>query len=733
MQLLGGLRPSFFLAMWFEHLFQWPDELPEQISVPQLSLEAVAIDLRQCRYLEAERRLRALAVCRGLISSAELLLAQACLSFSRGQFASVLSLLEAPEFQETDAPLRRLLFYMRVNTSLQHSRPIDPSWMSSRVWACDLHWPPFLTTQAAIALRTGQLDQCSQLLQSLVGPLSLEAVRLKSALLIRRQQAVEGSQLLEQAVQRAPLDLELRADYLNSLLEARSQQGTIPAAREALARFGEHPRLLGSLCTIKLLQRQPSLALRAGLAQRLSQRAVALDGIRLSNLFVGYEQTGHPDWMQFLSAQALESIAGNLSLQENRCLQLASVQSDLAPEQTRQVVNSYNTLPLGQPWRPEDCPRSAPDEPLRIGWVTGDVCQHPVARFLLGFFEAYAGRSRHTHILVNLKDHGNESYQDKFASVPGLHLLDASQNDNLTRLSTIRRAKLDLAIDLSGWTGGHFMRGFLSRLAPVQVNYLGYFASTGLPSMDAWLGDTSLFPTPMVEWSSERIVRLPRCFIAWQPSRLLDDFHARVTEAPTGDIRFGCFNHNRKLSNDVLALWGRLLSSIPGSRLVLKANASSDPYTQTLLVRRMRRVGLDPDRVIWLPLAPSHREHLEQYRHVDVALDSYPNGGCTTTCEALWMGAPVITLTGTHYVSRMSTAVLNGANLPHFCASTPEEYIAIAQDQAMRLHELRQSRDQWRRQILSSPLGDAADLMGHLEDAFSSLVNVQLASNRYVV
>ncbi|PTT87665.1 transcriptional activator domain protein, partial [Pseudomonas sp. HMWF031] len=87
------------------------------------------------------------------------------------------------------------------------------------------------------------------------------------------------------------------------------------------------------------------------------------------------------------------------------------------------------------------------------------------------------------------------------------------------------------------------------------------------------------------------------------------------------------------------------------------ANASSDPSTQVLLVRRMRRAGLDPERVIWLPLAPSHREHLQQYAQVDVALDCFPNGGCTTTCEALWMGVPVITLTGNHYVSRMSTAV----------------------------------------------------------------------------
>ena len=224
--------------------------------------------------------------------------------------------------------------------------------------------------------------------------------------------------------------------------------------------------------------------------------------------------------------------------------------------------------------------------------------------------------------------------------------------DPFEKVRLIREAKLDVAIDLSGWTGGHFMQGFLARLAPLQVNYLGYFATTGLPSMDSWIGDDGLFPSPMQEWHTETVHRLPRCFIAWQPSQQLDEAHEPVTAAPTGGIRFGCFNHNRKLSDATLRLWGELLSSLPGSSLVLKANAATDPYTQTLLVRRMRRCGLDPEQVIWLPLAPSHREHLQQYGQVDVALDCFPNEGCTTTCEALWMGVPVITLTGKHYVSQ---------------------------------------------------------------------------------
>jgi len=214
---------------------------------------------------------------------------------------------------------------------------------------------------------------------------------------------------------------------------------------------------------------------------------------------------------------------------------------------------------------------------------------------------------------------------------------------------------------------------------------------------------------------------LERCFIAWQPAPGLPEAEATISTAPAGGIRFGSFNHNRKLSDPTLALWGSILEAIPGSSLVLKANAREDLGTQELLRRRMLRQGLDPQRVIWLPLAPTAAEHLRQYAQVDVALDCFPNGGCTTSCEALWMGVPVITLTGRSYVSRMSTAVLHGAGLGEWCAESPQAYLDLAVAQADRLSWLRQNRQHWRRQLQSHPLGDAAALMTTLEACFSRL------------
>ena len=244
--------------------------------------------------------------------------------------------------------------------------------------------------------------------------------------------------------------------------------------------------------------------------------------------------------------------------------------------------------------------------------------------------------------------------------------------------------------------------------------------------MDYWLGDSALFPQPMCEWHSESIWRLPRCFIAWNPPNTLPegniDFVASSHKLSQG-IHFGSFNHHRKLSDSTLNVWGRILSLVPDSRLVLKSGHKDDRTSSQVLRRRMIRCGLDPARVIWLPRTASALEHLNQYSMIDVALDCFPNGGCTTTCESLWMGVPVLTLTGSTYVSRMSTSVLHGAGLSHLCAENMDKYIQLACDFASNVAWLRQNRHYWRESILNSPLGNPLDLFESLEESFYQMTS----------
>ena len=219
----------------------------------------------------------------------------------------------------------------------------------------------------------------------------------------------------------------------------------------------------------------------------------------------------------------------------------------------------------------------------------------------------YLGGELHVCFTGSQHDSFTQLAKDLTSQQGTWHDLSTLSNDDC--LARIRDLNLDVAIDLAGWTGGFAPSLFASRIAPTQINYLG-FASTGLPEMDYWLGDTHLFPDTFREWHSETIWKLPRCFLAWYPFDNLPEGRVPIQSAPSSvDVIFGSFNHVRKLSEPTLRLWGRILQMVPGSRLALKAYTSDDPGTATLLKRRMIRCGLDVDRVLWLPTTTSPEEH----------------------------------------------------------------------------------------------------------------------------
>ena len=416
------------------------------------------------------------------------------------------------------------------------------------------------------------------------------------------------------------------------------------------------------------------------------------------NLLYAYDHTGRSDLIPTLHPSLQSRLSTSPPLHANLISQLASIGSPAYGPQAEQHAAAFP---------PRQATAMAPrqNRSLRVGLISPDLYYHPVGRFVQMLLSAGFGEQGELHLISTGKP-----------PMPPLQKLAAGRTHDFAsqtpeqRLERIRALQLDVAVDLAGWTGDNNGLLFASGLAPLQVNYLGYYASSGLPAMDCWLGDHSVFPEPMQEWHSERIVRLQRPFLAWKPDTSLPEGRVEVPPPPQGPITFGCFNHVRKLSAATLGLWARLLKAIPGARLALKAFTSDDPAVVALVERRMRRCGLDPTSVIWLPSPPKPEDHLRQYGLIDVALDPFPNGGCTTTCEALWMGVPVITLRGSHYVSRMATAVLQGANLPEWVARSEDDYLQIGQQAASRLTEIRNGRQQLRSHLQASPLGDASDL-----------------------
>ena len=586
-------------------------------------------------------------------------------------------------------------------------------------------------SRVAIAISSGDLVFASDSLLAKHAHFSLERTLLQSRLNITLGQYEEAFVSLQAATLRAPNSLLLWISFVDLVFGASDGSNAVKILTKALHFHGEHPSLLSSVSLAKLHSREPALALRAKLNERLKILTnLQTYAPRDANLISAYDHLGRCDWLRHLSSDLKSVHMAHIDLHSNLLMQLSSVEDPNYRFKATEVVDYFTNNPpykrhllaSPQPLQVTDLP-SSDKSSLKILWITGDINNHPVCRFLIGILSAAPRYPLHQHVVVSLQP-PNADFKSMMESLPFVQFVDVSSKTADAKTSSIRNLGAHVAVDLSGWTGGHHATALMARVAPVQVNYLGYHASTGIPQVDYWLGDSVLFPHPMNEWHSERIWRLPRPFLSWCPPACLVEANAKITAPPdVSGVRFGCFNHFRKISDACLATWSKILQEVPNSRLVLKGTTCFDGASTELARRRLERQGLSMNQIDWLPLAPSPADHLQQYGTMDVALDCFPNTGCTTTCEALWMGVPVITLSGRNYVSRMSASVLSAAGLTDWITHTEEEYIKKAVDCSKALCALRSNRSQWRECILSSPLGDSSDLFLELEKAFSSMAN----------
>jgi predicted O-linked N-acetylglucosamine transferase (SPINDLY family) len=291
-------------------------------------------------------------------------------------------------------------------------------------------------------------------------------------------------------------------------------------------------------------------------------------------------------------------------------------------------------------------------------------------------------------------------------------------------LATVIRADgIDVLVDLSGHTAGSRLTAFAHRPAPVMVSWLGYFATTGLSCLDGVLLDDDHAPPGMEAWFTEPIVRLERGRLCYTPV----PFAPEVAGPPclrTGHITFGSFNNTAKLNGAVLALWARVLGAVPDSRLVLKWRTFNDGGHDKALCARVRAAfashGIDPGRLDLR--GPSfHADVLAEYGTIDIALDPFPFTGGLTSCEALWMGVPVVTWPQSRVVSRQTHAFLNRIGLGDLSARDADDYVRIARDLACDRTRLATLRASLRARMRASPLCDGPAFTRSLEDALLGL------------
>ena len=350
---------------------------------------------------------------------------------------------------------------------------------------------------------------------------------------------------------------------------------------------------------------------------------------------------------------------------------------------------------------------------LKIGYVSGDFRRHAVSYFIEQIFTHY-DRSRfelfayYTHGLVDPVTERLQELVDHWCLMTGM-------SDNAA-VQKIQADGIDVLIDLSGHTAHNRLGVFARRAAPVQAHYLGYFASTGLSNMDYWIGDDWIAPESMDDQFSETVWRLPRTWVAYKT--IAEAPPVQWQPANDGTIWLGCFNSLNKITPETLALWAKILIALPKAKLRLKANQLGEATTRTLLLETLAHQEITADRVDLLANS-DWVDYMAEYNRLDIALDPVGgHGGGTTTCDALWMGVPVIHLAGNRTTSRFAASMLNAIGHPEWIAVSEEDYLEKTITLARNVDLRKQLRPLQRNLMANSPLCDAQGLTKSLEDAY---------------
>lgn len=339
--------------------------------------------------------------------------------------------------------------------------------------------------------------------------------------------------------------------------------------------------------------------------------------------------------------------------------------------------------------------------PLRLGFVSADFGTHPVGFFTLPILERL-DRSR-----CSLSFYSDRMQADgmtgRFRAVADTWRDTVGVSDEEVA-DWVRADDIDVLFDLMGHTGRRLLL-FARKPAPIQVAWLGYAGTTGLSAIDFLLADRFHVREGEEENYAEKILRMPHDYVCYGPP----DNAPAVGPLPAksrGYVTFGCFNNPLKYGNACLALWSRVLKAIPGSRLLLKFGGLDQNSAQERLVARFAANGIARERLL-MEGGVAHGELLASYHRVDLALDTLPYSGGLTTCEALWMGVPVLTMPGETLAGRHSTSHLMNAGLGQFVARDADHFVESATGWAQRLDELADLRSEMREMVRRSPLCDA--------------------------
>ena len=355
---------------------------------------------------------------------------------------------------------------------------------------------------------------------------------------------------------------------------------------------------------------------------------------------------------------------------------------------------------------------------LRVGFVSNDLRKHPVGYFLENLLLKLQNSS------LELFAYSNNSVEDEFTSyIKPLFSkwIEISNTGDKDAANIIYNDNINILIDLSGHTSGNRLPIFALKPSPVQLTWLGYWASTGLKEIDYILGDPYVTPKKEEKNYSENIWQLPEIFACFSEPKFSIDI-GKSPVISNGYITFGCFNNLAKMTNDVVNVRSEILRKIPNSKLFLKNNQLKDRLTRKKVIEKYAKCGISSERLI-LEGNSSREKYLETYNQVDISLSPFPYGGSTTTIEGLWMGVPTLVKSGDSFISRVGESILYNSSLSDWVCSSNDDYIAKAIMYSSDINKLKKLKMNLRNDILSSVIFDSQRFSLNFESALWKIWN----------
>ena len=629
--------------------------------------------------------------------------------FSRNALAAAEPLLRraldgSPDFVDARVVLSRLLDnkgdLSGAANELEHALRVRPDYFGA------------LRNYADLLLKLHRPDDATSALRSAVAaqPRDFDTNYRLASLLVELEKPAEAEPFFQQALRITPTSLDVRASLVNLHL---SQGNLEKAAIEAEAALKLRPDWLDLLFDYGLILKR--------MARQTEAEAVFRRAIEIDRTYVrAYQMLGAVLVSQGRIQDALDIFgdgrkhcADAFDLESPEMFALNCKDDISIDDLFARHVDYGKRMEQLHPARFDSFENIPdPNRRLRIGYVSGDFQYHVVPLFLMPLLEE---RDR-SAIEVYCYSTGDtaDKFTERIRNLADVWRATSRMSPNEIA-DLIHRDRIDILVDLAGHSGTPSLRIFAQRPAPIQATWVGYLNTTGLSRIQYRISDNHCDPPGLTDrYHTEQLIRLPNSQWCYRPFVEVQYEH----DAPfqrNGHVTFGSFNQTVKITPAVRKLWGEILTQVPESRLVVVGVV--DNRAREDLYRDLANAGVNRDRITMVAYIPIE-EYYQWFGRVDIALDTMPFSGGTTTCDALWMGAPVITFPGIRSWSRSAASILTTVGLTDCIAGSPEDYVRRAVQLARNPAKIAQLRKSLRSRMIESPLMDKRLFARDMENAF---------------